>query len=436
MLGGTAAAQQRRKQKTPRALALVEWPAKGKPRVVPIAILIDGNFYDASIYMADPVPMALEYGNVYEVEKSGEPEGFVTIDLARKTASGQWTAEAKYQSKEAVLAASTKKAEPATRPDPVEGPPRLTYGKPKSQQPPEAAPATPKQEPPASKSDDEDRPRLTKPTETKPSEAEPATNNAPPATSEDAKPAQRQQQDADYAGRPRLRRGKPIETNEESAPAPAVARTSTATTGARSTQALAGAPVKILPAISDAGGPEPRSFVMPGNEIPRQQLMSGMEELARTALQKYADGHGGAKVGALEDVEVRSFDLSLTNQATVVLTASAHPAPAPAPPASRRARREPAPPTPPVDANLTFWVTVVARENYNGDMRQLQSWATDSKHLDAYARMELIDAVDADGDGRGELLFRAINDLGRSFVIYRIAGDQLVALYDSSQLSQ
>ena len=60
VLCSMTAAQQRRKAKTPRAIALIEWPEKGKPVVVPIAILIDGRFHDASIYMADPVPMALE----------------------------------------------------------------------------------------------------------------------------------------------------------------------------------------------------------------------------------------------------------------------------------------------------------------------------------------------------------------------------------------
>src|SRR5665647_204475 len=39
-----------------------------------------GHFHDASIYMADPVPMALEGGTVYEVQQSGDPVGFATID--------------------------------------------------------------------------------------------------------------------------------------------------------------------------------------------------------------------------------------------------------------------------------------------------------------------------------------------------------------------
>ena len=77
---GAAAQRTARKAKGPRALALVEWPANGgSPRVIPVTILVDGRYYDASIYKADPVPMALEPGNVYEVEQSGASIGMVTL---------------------------------------------------------------------------------------------------------------------------------------------------------------------------------------------------------------------------------------------------------------------------------------------------------------------------------------------------------------------
>jgi hypothetical protein len=46
--------------------------------------------------------------------------------------------------------------------------------------------------------------------------------------------------------------------------------------------------------------------------------------------------------------------------------------------------------------------------------------------------MELIDAVDADGDGRGELLFRQISDAGRAFVLYRVIGDRLWPLFQGT----
>jgi hypothetical protein len=53
---------------------------------------------------------------------------------------------------------------------------------------------------------------------------------------------------------------------------------------------------------------------------------------------------------------------------------------------------------------------LIARTNLEGELRKLFFSQTDSRHLDVSPRMELIDAVDADGDGRGELLFRRTFD--------------------------
>jgi hypothetical protein len=57
---------------------------------------------------------------------------------------------------------------------------------------------------------------------------------------------------------------------------------------------------------------------------------------------------------------------------------------------------------------------------------------TDTSHLDVIPQMELIDAVDVDGDGRGELLFRQFSDAGTAFVVYRVIGNQLYALFQGT----
>ena len=54
----------------------------GKASLVPIAILINGKFWDATAYKADPVPMALDSGNVYEGEQSGSSLGLFTVNGA------------------------------------------------------------------------------------------------------------------------------------------------------------------------------------------------------------------------------------------------------------------------------------------------------------------------------------------------------------------
>jgi hypothetical protein len=57
---------------------------------------------------------------------------------------------------------------------------------------------------------------------------------------------------------------------------------------------------------------------------------------------------------------------------------------------------------------------------------------TDEQHLDVIPRMELIDAVDADGDGRGELLFRQLYTSGNAYVIYRVIGAQIYPLFQGT----
>jgi hypothetical protein len=63
-------------------------------------------------------------------------------------------------------------------------------------------------------------------------------------------------------------------------------------------------------------------------------------------------------------------------------------------------------------------------------MRKVYANVTDQNHLDVIPRMEFLDAVDADGDGRGELLFRKVSDEGSAFSIYRVIGEQLWPLFE------
>jgi hypothetical protein len=80
--------------------------------------------------------------------------------------------------------------------------------------------------------------------------------------------------------------------------------------------------------------------------------------------------------------------------------------------------------------DLDFMVALVARQDIYGDLHKVFAATTDNKHLDAQPRYELIDAVDADGDGRGELLFRETWDSGTVYGVYRVIGDQLWPLFE------
>ena len=55
--------------KGPRALGVLEVAANGKAHLIAVTIMIDGKFYDAGAYKADPIPMALQGETVYEAVK-------------------------------------------------------------------------------------------------------------------------------------------------------------------------------------------------------------------------------------------------------------------------------------------------------------------------------------------------------------------------------
>ena len=76
----------------PRALGLVQITDKGKAHIIPIAIMMDGKFYDADSYKADPVPMALDFGVIYEGFRAGVSQGLFTITQPGQL-NHEWVAE-------------------------------------------------------------------------------------------------------------------------------------------------------------------------------------------------------------------------------------------------------------------------------------------------------------------------------------------------------
>jgi hypothetical protein len=121
----------RKKDAGPRAVGLLQMGANGKVSLVPIAILIGGKFWDASAYKADPVPMALEPGTVYEAERAGSSLGLFTINsaLQSRTVNTQipWIATGKWVPGGSETAKTELKAETApVGIDKSDEPPRLT----------------------------------------------------------------------------------------------------------------------------------------------------------------------------------------------------------------------------------------------------------------------------------------------------------------------
>jgi hypothetical protein len=441
---GFAQSNGKKTSKGPRAVAVVEWTASG-PHLIPVSILVDGKFYDAGLYLANPVPMALETGNVYEIQKSGDPAGLFTVNsVMQLQASNTFYGVGKFTSQADVEAAAKKataaKAAAAARtPSRLSsedsGPPRLrrtgghggNSGSPsdsKNGPPvPQTSPQPPSSTPDSTGGDDNDpdRPTLKRP-------------EAPPATAPTASPAPSTASTTpptDDSDRPVLKRGSEGQ-QAASLTGPASPKPATPSSGATTRSATA-ARNRMEVAVSDPNSTAPHPFKWIGKPEYEQRDQEATRQIALQAVRDYTAKHPGLRASSLtNDLQVHAFDLDYTNTPLFVLTATVPQGSAPTP-KSRTAKpkavaaQEPVPGAP----KNEFYVTVVARENYDGTMRKVFTSVTDKTHLDVYPKLELIDVVDADGSGRGELLFRQISDTSHSWVIYRVGVDTVTPLYNS-----
>ena len=454
----------KKKVKGPRAVAVLQLNSNGKGSLIPIAILIDGKFHDASVYKADPVPMALESGTVYEAEQAGDSQGLFTVYGAlHSTSAGSanpWVGTGSYLPNGTEVVKATRKAEDV----PVgmdsgdsDGPPRLTRGKAAT-----AANAKANSEPasgiPAGSGASEKPAAAATPAASQPSSgsgggaaggqdgskpaapavagkaADPNAKGQPPSDQASAgktSQGQDQGQTAENYYRPTLRRGKPTQAApQDEEPAPKAGKVNPASPAGAA--AASAGPVRLLPAISEEGGPDPKSYGFFWKTGEEEERRNQMLALAGDEVRAYANalvknrilakppaaGHKApAKPAApvLENAQFHAFDVWGNNQLVIVLSAEAHFPPVPGA----------------TGVPETYSVTLVARTDIYSNLRKLYSGVTDKFHLDVTPRMELIDAVDADGDGRGELLFHETSDAGSGYVIYRATGDKLWKMFDS-----
>jgi hypothetical protein len=431
----------------PRALGLIEMPVNGKPRFIPIAILVNGDFYDASAYKASPVPMALWSETVYEGFRAGVSQGLFTVTMAQQNPkTNEWIVDGTWLPAGSIPARSAKKSQSSVPRGLNEdtGPPVLRHAGAKTPVPPEPTPTTPA--PQTSQTADASKPPT--PAPATPPTTTPAQHPAPPQTTQTSTaqtpssapaptPSTASVEDPDA---PVLHRGKPAPKPAE--PLPPI----TAPAKAATIPAPAGAPLKpqetvqLIPAISDANilDARPYSFNMTSDEeqqFRKQMLALAADEIAARAKQFASHSgssqpeHAPARRASARtakppqpdflNVQLRVFDLSFSNEPVLVLSADAH-----MPKTASSAQNS--------SADMQYYITLVAREDINGDLHKAFTELTDEQHLDVLPRFELIDAVDADGDGRGELLFRQFSDAGTAFAIYRVIGNTLYPLFQGT----
>jgi hypothetical protein len=427
-----AAAQYAKKRKPdtgPRAVGLLKIDAKGGAQLIPVVIRIDGKFYDAGAYKADPVPMALQPGIVYEAMQAGVSQGLFTTAGAAQAPQG-WFADGKWRTTAQLEAAKTKtkaesdkKAQKASE-DPVNGgPPRL-------RRPGDAAPQTSSPSQPGTKSPQAPAPAAM-------GAASPAATSGPAAsTAASASSSKEKEQEKDSpvkdssakdssdpadSGRPVLRRQEASDTSHEQTKVSAEPR---------------GGPFQWIAAISDAGGPEPRPYAFqmkPDEEaefLKKMLAMASAEVGGRAAALGKSNSNGEepeskasdkralskakrtiqpTQAPEFQDVQLHVFDLSNSNEPVLILTASA---------------------TVPSRADLVFTIALVARNDIYGELHKVSAQVTDTQHLDVLPKYEFIDAIDVDGDGRAELLFRLTSDAGTAYAIYSVVGDALWPLFE------
>ena len=359
---------QRKKETGPRAVAVVTWngddptPTPGTSVLTPVAIRVEGRYYDAELYQAQPEPLAVEAGVVYDVLKTGEVIGTFTVGAPRERDNvwyGTGAFEKKGAKEQAAKAAPPKPSAPAEAED--------------------------------------ERPKLRR--------------GAPPP------PAPKEQTDEVLSNidrdpeRPTLRR----HTAEER-------------------KAQSSAPVKefvppemhMMVAVSDASGPEPRPFTFRAKAGEVEQLRGAMEKLARAELDKARKPAEPSRPKAVAGTKHRTsastatrielqngklgiFDVNSDNAPILIYSATA------------------------ILDGAKKYITVAAWEEIDQSLRKVFAQITDDKHLDVYPRLDVVDAVDATGNGRGELLFRAFGDQGSRFLLYHPGPDSLNLLFDSAR---
>lgn len=417
-----AIAQSRRTEhKGPRGIAVVEFvhapaadrPPSGPAKLWPVTIYYNGNYYDASLYEATPEPMAVQTGTVYEVQRDGEALGLFTTTMPRRDADS-WYAVGNWQvnAPESATTASAKKSGAFVNPASNDERPILKRGSSQSSSP--SSGETPNSSSSPS-SGDEERPVLKRPQQSS-ATASPSPESTQPEAPGATSPAYGAE--AQDPNRPVLRRGKPRAQSEE----PAAMTNSSAHPVASKPEATRMGQPQVSPAsqpesaamafvgVSDTETSDERPYRYPWTKEQQAKLTAQMSKLA---LQKAREYEQQRKLSGAswEESSVRAYDLFTNNDGELIFSGTQSVA-------GPRTRK--------------VYVTFAALYDASGELEPLFSDVTDSEQLDVKGRLELIDAVDSTGDGRGDLLFRRIGISSQKFELYRVTSNELYKLFEGA----
>ena len=485
LLVGVASGQMHkvaRPEQVVRAVGVYEWTGDlGKPkgmRLVPVTIFIDGQVQDAAVYLARPIPMALEGGTLYELDEAGTEKGTLELMSARHVQIPEaadlppyddgWFGYGKFEAPAVARATATTTKKPSGRASMngkaiEEDDSKPHFGK-KADGPEPGSPEDVKVD--ADDKDGVDRPTLRR----RPAVDAKTAKKGKKGEGESGVIAEKGSLNDD-PDRPTIKRKAALA--EEDFPA------------------LNGLPVdmKQMVAVSDPTRRDPHPFVRGWeDDAEKASVMAKMRDLARAELVKYGpvpasavvaiapgarvaapvptasglatasglkeqDTSGGAPV--LRRNQVAADAKAKEQVAAPVVAAPAAPAKTAVIPKAAAGRRSAAGKTK-VAAKAaaevlaeedlkgftlsyggapTFvytahtagmgaglrYVTIVAQgDPAKGEMKVAMHGVTDAAHLDRTAWMRFVDVVDVEASNRASLLFELRGQSSRQFGIYRV----------------
>jgi hypothetical protein len=446
-----------------RAIAVFEWTGdEAHPkaaRLVPVCIYDGQDLNDASIYLTHPEPLALESDVEYQLQQNGNPVGLFDIDTSAREQGG-WVGYGKWRPLPKAKAAPTQVAKIDAEDDAQSDVPILhrKHHAGDSGADDSGSSSGGSGSGSSEPAPDPDRPTLHKGGDTSTASSGGSSSggasqtnsgsgsgsnsggdsNAP--ASDPDRPVLHHADDSSATGdgagngsggdssHPKLKKKSKDDDAgyvEDVASAadpnrPHLSYGKFAGYGAPVVPTLFGLPpdMQQTVAVSDSTDhpAHPWNYIW-ANPDDEDKMQSAMEDAARTALglnpppapkgtPRTAATHSTAKPAGPTSApapapllveKFRVFELAYGSGATMVL--SAHTADA--------------------GANEKF-VTLIAQPDLYGGVNVLVKNVTDAAHLDDKPRMRLVDAVEAEKDNRGELLFELRGTTERQFALYRV----------------
>jgi hypothetical protein len=410
---------------TLRSVAVLEWTGdRNRPsatRLVPVSLFDGEHLQDGGLYLARPVPLALDSGTEYEVEGSGRPQGWFDINAAREIGS-DWFGFGNWKP---YLPSPPKKLHPSRNP------PTVVH----------------------EKSDDEDKPHFVRRDQSPGSSNTSGTGTNGSASSnkssgqtqassapvdpdrprlrrrpEDSAPTQQQTGPAPESpsaapdlDRPHLVHGKPADLKDEPKPlelTPVAMGQTVAVSDATSvgTQSFAYEWGSLDDAANARKALEAEAVKLLAAAAPAPSDAAAATEKKQTATTRHTARKVAqrSKVKPLEapsplaDVQFNAFALTYGSGPTLVLTAR--------------------------EAAGTRSIAMIGLQDIYGKVQVLWHSVTDDTHLDVTPRMKLIDAVDPRGDGRANLLFEQRNDTDRRFALYAVGANEAEQVFATDPL--